>query len=361
MAIIDLPTTEAFKGASFSLGLDVSESTFAGFLTGNRTRTSNLADRLRCVLTLPPVRDKAAGAAREAFLFSLRSRGDLLRMPMPHRAMPNGTLCGSPVIAANALAGARSITLKDGVGVNKLINPSFERPALSPWTVTGGTVAAVRSVDSMIIGTYSVKLDNSTAGGGHYLGQLVPCKPNTLYTLAAFVRSNGITAGALDDRSISLSDIPLVAYAQDATLTVGHPLYTWTLKQVSITTGPSATQLDVRLYSPQGTVYWDAAQLTEGVILSYFEEAPTLLGGDFLGIGGNLLQVAYSGSSRNAASDNMDVPLTLPLQKALTTGAAVTWSAPTGLWELDMDGMQLDYSAPVLQGGVALQLRQVIL
>jgi hypothetical protein len=38
----------------------------------------------------------------------------------------------------------------------------------------------------------------------------------------------------------------------------------------------------------------------------------------------------------------------------------VQWNAPTGLWELDDDGLQLDYSAPVVQGGFAIPLRQVI-
>jgi hypothetical protein len=360
MAIIDWPTDRAFQGAQFSLGLDVSESTSTGFLTGNRTRRSNLVDRLTGMLTLPPCFDRRGGAVREAFMMGWRSNGDWVRMGMPHRRRPYGTLAGAPVVASAVAAGARSITLKDGNGLNLLINPSFERVALAPWTVTGGTVAAVRSVDTAFVQTYSVKLDNSTAGAGHYLGQLVPCRPSTQYTLAAFVRNNGITASALDDRSISISDLPLVAYAQDATLTTSHPLFTWTLKQVSITTGPSATHLDVRLYSPQGTVYWDAVQLTEGSILPFFEEAPTLLGGDCFGIGGNLLITSFAGAVRNATTDFLDVPLATPVQRAIAAGATVAWNAPTGLWELDADGLQLDYSAPSLQAGFAIPLRQVI-
>jgi len=85
-----------------------------------------------------------------------------------------------------------------------------------------------------------------------------------------------------------------------------------------------------------------------------------LLPGDWIGVGGNLLQCGYAGATANG-SGAMTVPLTLPTQRAITAGAAVAYNAPTGVWQIDDEGVQLDYSAPVILGGIAVPLLQVIL
>lgn len=86
----------------------------------------------------------------------------------------------------------------------------------------------------------------------------------------------------------------------------------------------------------------------------------TLLAGDWIGVGGNLLQCAYAGAVADGGGA-MSVPLVLPTQRAITAGAAVAYVAPTGVWELDDTGLQLDYSPANVQGGIAIPLQQVIL
>lgn len=86
----------------------------------------------------------------------------------------------------------------------------------------------------------------------------------------------------------------------------------------------------------------------------------TLLAGDWFSVGGNLLQCGSAHATANG-SGAMLVPLTLPTQKSITAGAAVVYNAPTGVWQIDDTGLQLDYSAPVIQGGIAIPLLQVIL
>ena len=86
---------------------------------------------------------------------------------------------------------------------------------------------------------------------------------------------------------------------------------------------------------------------------------PTLLAGDVLGVGGNLLLVGYAGAS-GTRYGAVTVPLVTPLPKAVAQGAAVTAAAPTGLWELDDDGLTLDYGPAAVQEGVAIPLRQVV-
>ncbi len=59
----------------------------------------------------------------------------------------------------------------------------------------------------------------------------------------------------------------------------------------------------------------------------------TLLGGDVLGTAGQLLMTGSDGAVANG-SGVLTVPLAMPLRQALSSGAAVTWSAPTGTFQL---------------------------
>jgi hypothetical protein len=86
----------------------------------------------------------------------------------------------------------------------------------------------------------------------------------------------------------------------------------------------------------------------------------TLLGGDWIGVGGNLLQCSHNNATASGAGA-MSLALVLPTQKAIVAGAAVAYNAPTGVWQIDTDGLEIDYSAPVIQGGIAIPLLQVIL
>lgn len=201
MATRAWPTTRAFAAAQLALSVQVSASRSAGFFTGVVTTRSNLADRLRATLTLPPC-SAAAAAEREAFLLGIASTGDYISMALPHRLTRRGTMAGSPVVTSNTAAGSRSL----------------------PVTTTAGA---------------------------------------------------------------------------------------------------------------------------------------TLLAGDWFAVGGNLLQCAYAGAVANGAGA-MTVPLVLPTQEALTAGAAITYAAPVGTWQLDDSGLELFYTAPVIQGGIALPLLQVI-
>lgn len=62
----------------------------------------------------------------------------------------------------------------------------------------------------------------------------------------------------------------------------------------------------------------------------------TLIGGDILGISGQLCMVGSAGATANG-SGVLSVPLAIPVRKAISSGAAVTWSAPTGNFQLAAD------------------------
>ncbi len=175
MATIDWPTTRAFTPARMKLGVSVPKAAWAAPWTGQVQSISHLSDRLMCTLTLPPC-NPANAALREAFLFSLASTGDWVRMRHWQRPIPLGTLRGSPTVQANAAAGARTLSVQTTSGA----------------TMLGGDIL----------------------GGG---GQLI---------LAAY---EGATANGSGVMSLPLS-VPLrVALSSGAALTWSSPTATWQL------------------------------------------------------------------------------------------------------------------------------------
>lgn len=114
--IVDWPTTQAFKAATLSLALDVSEALARGFYTGNViSQRSSQADRMRCTVNLPPCTRDQAGE-REGYIFHLRSQRLWMRFGMLQRPIPLGTLRGTPTVTSAAVAGATSIAITTTAG-----------------------------------------------------------------------------------------------------------------------------------------------------------------------------------------------------------------------------------------------------
>jgi hypothetical protein len=84
----------------------------------------------------------------------------------------------------------------------------------------------------------------------------------------------------------------------------------------------------------------------------------TLLAGDVLGIAEQLIQCAYGGAVADGAGA-MIVPLVLPLRRAVSSAAAVTWDKPTGTFQILSLDPRFDYSAPQMQMGVTVELSEV--
>lgn len=378
MAIIDLPQTRGFHAAQFSLGLDVSESTFTGALTGNRQRRSNLADRLRGTLLLPPTTSREVAGQREALLMGLRSGGDWLRMGLPHRPAPLGNLRGAVVVAANAVAGARSIQVSGGVAwPNLLRGGSFESDASGDGVADGWAPYALGTT-----GTITRALDLSAGNRTHgAAAQRVAC--------TALGPGSGNQAGVFQTASIPPGVFPAMVASVDvmASAGVACEIYVVLVDQAntvvqavsaSVAPGlaftrlaipsfpvpPSAVAANFHVYMAQGSsaaafFVADCARLEAPQGPAAYPGPPRLLAGDFISVGSNLLQVAYGGATLNDAGAGA-IPLALPLQRPLVAGAVVNVSAPAGVWELDDEGLQLDYSARNVQAGVAVPLRQVV-
>lgn len=102
-----------------SWGVITPKSGYAHPYTGQRQSVGHLSDRLRCSLTLPACGAEQA-QEREAWLLSLHSTDDWVRMPHLHRTEPLGTLRGAPVMASAAAAGARTLSITTTPGATLL-------------------------------------------------------------------------------------------------------------------------------------------------------------------------------------------------------------------------------------------------
>ena len=86
--------------------------------------------------------------------------------------------------------------------------------------------------------------------------------------------------------------------------------------------------------------------------------AATLLAGDVLGVASQLVQVGYGGAVADGAGA-MVVPLALPLRRAVTAGAAVTWDKPTGTFQILSLDPTFDYVPRQMQMGLNVEFAEV--
>lgn len=119
MATIDWPTGRAFSPARLKFGVSTPKAAWAAPFTGQTQTISHLADRLICTVTLSPCTQDEAGQ-REAFFMGLASTGDWVRLGLRQRPNPLGTLRGSPTVAADAAAGARTVSVQTTAGATML-------------------------------------------------------------------------------------------------------------------------------------------------------------------------------------------------------------------------------------------------
>lgn len=365
MAIIDWPTTRPFQGARLELDLAVSRAGFAGYYTGNRQTVSHLADRRTATLTLPPCKG-ADGPARQAFLHGLMSRGDWLRMGVPHQPFPRGTLRGGPTVSASVAAGARSVALVGGLSGVNLLNCGGLDGDSNGDGLADGVGALTSGAASGVV--YSMTAENARGQAQ----KIVATLPNSGATaglsfpalsavgLASVSASAYVRGVAPGSNAVLLIDQPSGAFSKSQ-MPVSND---WARISVAHVLAPATGLFYVYLWvegSASGgavQVFFDSVQVEPGAAVSEFAGNPSLAPGDWLSIGGNLVQVDYPGATLSDAGAGT-VPLVAPLQRPITAGAAVTWANPTGLWELDADSLPLNFNPGSVADGVALPLREV--
>ena len=181
------------------------------------------------------------------------------------------TALGLGSLATKSTVGYAELSASVG-GRNLLPNSSFES-GTTGWTSSGLSSMATAATQKMV-GSQSLKLVAST--DITYALTTVTVRPSTTYIVSAWLYVESITAGATGGRDVLVQDAADVSnYATGSSLVISHPVGVWSRKTVRITTTAGCTSLNLRLYCPNGTVYWDCVQVEEGDVPTAWRPHPS--------------------------------------------------------------------------------------
>ena len=367
MAILDWPATAPFKPQRMRLGVSTPKSQWGGFYTGQAQSISHLGDRLRIEMTLPPCVSEADAAYREAFLMQLASAGDWVRLLHFLRPVIAGRLRGLPVIDASAAAGARSLTISRGGSDVNLLSEVQAFNANSWTPISGGSVTAnvAARPNSASVAADQVTDDSIVASEGVLQDVAVP-NDSATYTASIYIRATSgatsktasfeivLTGGTSVSSVLRINTDTGVILSGSGVITSTDSGTWWRVSTTLSNNASGNTVCSVRFYPARAAyntapvdvtqtgsaIIW-GAQLELGGSLSALSQ-PTLLPGDLLGVGNQLLPVAFTGFS-GQTSTALTVPLALPLRQAVTAGDPVTWFKPTGNFQLLDDLTMVEY------------------
>lgn len=159
---------------------------------------------------------------------------------------------------------------------NYLAGADFE--TMASWTTTGADSAA-SSTDRFKTGSKSAKLVEATAGADSFIYQNVSMTGTgvgTLLTLVGWFWLNdaGFVGGALDNRGLFVElEVGGSLYGEPSFTTIDAetPRNAWQRHETTIWIPPNlAVTVNVRLYAPAGTIYWDAALLVAMESVSFY-------------------------------------------------------------------------------------------
>lgn len=145
---------------------------------------------------------------------------------------------------------------------NLVPNPSFEVDAAG-WGLNNGSGTATLNVatDRVLYGTKSLGLTSSTSNAEDFAYlNVTGLAASTAYTVSVWVNVPTFYGGAISNRGLLVYDTADAAGGAVATITATTA--GWVRLAVTITTTAAAGShtIQIRLYAPNGTAYWDAVQ-----------------------------------------------------------------------------------------------------
>lgn len=154
----------------------------------------------------------------------------------------------------------------DAQRTNLLDNPSFETGTGSSWSDSGAVTSTV-TTDDAVRGIYSMRLESSTPLGDIFEEQTFSVTGTgigTLVTVAAYINIESITGHALDRRGLYVEARDGGGDLRDNDyypIDEATPTGDWIRVTAKVKVDPNATwDINVRLYSPPGSILWDDSQ-----------------------------------------------------------------------------------------------------
>lgn len=372
MAIWDWPAAAGFAPREVQVGVRTPKAGWQAAFSGDRTRLSHLGDRLRMTLRLPGC-TPAEGAVREAFVTELVSAGHQVRLGRLDRPAPAGTLRGSPVVAVDAPAGARSVQVSGArAGSNLIARGGMEidqdaNDLADGWSYFGfgnfgtlgvATVAGNNSARGQTVFGSAVGPLTSDGVGLFQLG--VPVQAGLPYTLAADTKDTVLTV-SLEINWFTAGSV----FISQSGVSFAFSGGTWARRSLTATAPANAAKADIYIVGraqsagpANAAISVDNVQFEQGSAATPFAGSPRLEAGDMLGALGGLLPVGYLGAQLDDAGAGT-VPLSVPLRRALPAGTALLWDRPTAVWDLLLDAVDLSYHRGRWQRELELPFQEV--
>jgi hypothetical protein len=138
-------------------------------------------------------------------------------------------------------------------------NPSFERSSKAWQTADGGrrTLRVRRTPLVARAKRHSLELSNSVGAEDAYVFQNLEVRPDTRYSVGAWVDARALRQPAAGGRGLLVWDV-------DDGHVYSMPLTTrtdgWQHLSLTFATGASAQAIQIRLYAPRGRVFWDGVR-----------------------------------------------------------------------------------------------------
>lgn len=154
----------------------------------------------------------------------------------------------------------------DGQRTNELTNPSFETGDETGWADSGAVTSTVTTDDS-IRGAYSLRLESLSALGDIFKEQTVSVTGTgvgTFITVVFYFKLELIVGHALDRRGLYVEarESGVLQTNDYYPIDEATPAGEWIRAKVGIAVPPVTTwDINVRLYSPPGSILWDDGQM----------------------------------------------------------------------------------------------------
>lgn len=375
MAIYDWPTSRVFLPQTCELRVvDNTQRTLESPLSGYVQTISMPGARWGWSLGMP-AQSVADRSTVEGFLLRLSGREHRARIWDLKRPRPLGNIGTSGVTLASAAAQfATSLQLTGCVGVNRVLNGSFETDTNADnladgWALFVGGAgdvsrAYVRSRVPTVAAAHgtAVQFIQISAAGNSLDSGIVTSPRATLvsgqqYTLSAQIRASVsgkviLTARVYDVGGSSLGDFSTATVPATGGLVQAA---------VSFVAPAGAVTADVAVRGINAVSEFfevDAVQLVPGNAVGSYSGPATLLAGDWLGlVGGQLVRVVA-----NATADDlgvMSVEVRHMLRAAVSSGTAVTLERPTALYVRTESGLSLPRQPGAFEPELAAEFVEV--
>jgi hypothetical protein len=167
--------------------------------------------------------------------------------------------------------------------------------------------------------------------------------PGTTYRITAWVDARDLSAPALGGRGLFAIGKASGRYdgSAEATWRLRAPTSSWRPVTLALNTGPTDDEIEIRLYAPKGTTYWDDVAISEGTARP----------------GAGARQRSTSTTARRPFRARLSPENEVPTPSGDTQRAGATFvadlSGTTLRWRLGASGLTGQVVAAVLRSGSA--------